>query len=128
MSVRKRTWTSRGRERMAWVVDYFDAKGIRRNKQFKTKGAADNWNLGTRIELKDGTHVADAESVTIAEAGKFWLKTCEENGLERSTREQYRQHVELHVNPLIGSTKLNKLTVPAVRAFQDRLRENGRSA
>jgi Phage integrase, N-terminal SAM-like domain len=49
------------------------------------------------------------------------------NGLERSTREQYRQHVELHIVPLIGVTKLNKLTLPAVRTFQDRLRENGRS-
>ena len=29
--------------------------------------------------------------------------------------------------PLIGVTKLNKLTLPAVRAFQDRLRESGRS-
>jgi integrase len=44
------------------------------------------------------------------------------NGLERSTREQYRQHVELHIVPLIGITNRNKLTPPAVGTFQDRLR------
>ena len=132
MAVRKRVWTWKGRERTAWVVDYFDSKGIRRLKTFKTKGAAVDWNAGTRIDLKQGVHVADADSVTVGKAGELWLAGCQaRNGdkkLERSTLQQYRCHVELHITPLIGSLKLNKLTVPAIRAFGDRMREEGRSA
>lgn len=128
MAIRQRKWISGGRERSAWVVDYFDAKGKRRLKTFKTKREALDWAAGTRLDLKHGTHVADSDSITVGEAGRLWLRTCEANGLERSTCEQYRQHLELHIEPFIGTMKLNKLTVPAVRAFQDQLRENGRSA
>src|SRR5690606_11073394 len=128
MAIRQRKWISGGRERTAWVVDYFDAKRKRRLKTFKTKREALDWSAGTRIDLKRGTHVADSDSITIAEAGKLWLKTCEANGLERSTCEQYRRHLALHIEPFIGTMKLNKLTVPAVRTFQDQLRESGRSA
>jgi hypothetical protein len=38
-SIRKRVWTSRGIERSAWVVDYFDQRGKRRLKTFATKGS-----------------------------------------------------------------------------------------
>ena len=132
MSVRERTWFYKGRERSAWVVDYVDAKGKRRNKQFDTKREAQDWNAQTRLDLKHGTHVADADTVTIAEAGRLWLEACrnrdDDEKLERSTLEQYKRHVELHIAPLIGDTKLNRLSLPAVRAFADQLRSTGRSA
>lgn len=31
MSVRRRTWTNRSGKHEAWIVDYFDAGGVRRN-------------------------------------------------------------------------------------------------
>ena len=40
----------------------------------------------------------------------------------------YRQHLTLHIEPLIGDTKLNKITVPGVRTFQEKLRDEGRSS
>jgi integrase len=43
-----------------------------------------------------------------------------------STLTQYRQHVDLHIAPLIGAVKLSQLTVPTVRRFEDALRK-GRS-
>ena len=43
MAIRQRKWTWKGKEKSAWVVDYFDAKGKRRLKTFKTKRAADDW-------------------------------------------------------------------------------------
>jgi integrase len=48
--------------------------------------------------------------------------------LERSTRDRNRQHVELHIAPLIGARKLSQITTPAVHAFADELARNGRSA
>jgi integrase len=128
MSVRERTWTYKGKQRSAWLVDYTDADGKRRNKQFDTKREALDWSAQTRIEIKQGVHVADGDSITIAEAGKLWIATCRSNELERSTLGQYQRHLDLHITPLIGTTKLNKLNLPAVRAFQDKMREAGRSA
>ena len=115
MGIRQRKWTWKGKEKSAWVVDYFDAKGKRRLKTFRTKREADDWRSETRIELKQGTHVADRDSVTVAEAGKLWLATCEANELERATLQLYRQHLDLHIAPLIGTKRLNELTVPALR-------------
>jgi integrase len=42
--------------------------------------------------------------------------------LERSTVAAYRQHVRLHIMPLLGAVKLSQLTVPMVRRFEDKLR------
>ena len=48
--------------------------------------------------------------------------------MERTTIEQYRQHLRLHIAPFIGREKLSRINVPFVRAFEDRLRAEGRSA
>lgn len=129
MSVRKRIWTdAKGDERTAWVVDYKDQSGKRRLKTFKLKKEADAFALTSGVEVRDGTHVADRETITVSEACKTWLKNCIQNGLERSTLDQYEQHVRLHINPFIGNLKLSKITVPTVRTFQDDLRDAGRSS
>ncbi|MEF2071919.1 tyrosine-type recombinase/integrase [Consotaella aegiceratis] len=128
MSVRRRTWTTKGVEKTAWVADYVDAAGKRRLKTFQRKKEADAFAATANVEVREGVHVADSATITVKEAGKLWLKTCEGAGLERSTTDQYRQHVELHIDPFLGATKLNKITVPSVRAFQEKLREEGRSA
>lgn len=128
MSVRKRTWTNgKGEERQSWVCDYVDAKGKRRLKTFAKKKDADAFAATAHVEVREGVHVAERDTVTVAEAGKLWIASCEQAGLERSTIDQYRQHVDLHIDPFIGGDRLSKITVPAVRAFQDRLREDGRS-
>lgn len=127
MSVRKRKWIWKGQEREAWIVVYTDQGGHRQHKTFETKKAAKDWAASTRIEVNDGTHVADAASVTVMQAGDLWLKSAEAQNLERTTLEQYQQHLRLHIVPFMGRTKLSKLTAPAVRAFADKLREEGRS-
>ncbi|NJO33007.1 MAG: tyrosine-type recombinase/integrase [Rhodospirillales bacterium] len=79
------------------------------------------------MEVREGIHVADRATVTVKEAGDFWLASVEADQLERSTREQYGGHLRLHINPFIGATKLSNLNVPRVRAFADELRTKGRS-
>ena len=69
-------------------------------------------------------HVPDSQSITLAEAGELWLASCEAAGLERTTLDYYRQHLDLHIVPLIGAVKLSQLSVPAVRAFEDTLRKD----
>jgi integrase len=128
MSVRKRHWMNSARERMeAWVVDYRDAKGTRRLKTFDRKKDADAFAATTKVEVREGTHVAERESTTVKKAGGLWLAGGEVAGLERTTIEQRRQHLDLHISPFLGSMLLSKLNVPNVRAFEDRLRQEGRS-
>lgn len=128
MGVRKRTWTTRrGEERSAWVVEYTDRKNTRRLKTFKKKKEADAFAAKTDVEVREGTHVAESDSITIEAAGRFWLATAEANELEPTTIEQYRQHVNLHIVPLIGTKLLSRMNVPEVRAFEDDLRATGRS-
>jgi integrase len=123
MSVRKREWVNpRGEAREAWVVDYVDGSGQRRNKNFKRKRDADTYANRVNAEVRAGTHTPDSTSLTIAEAGQLWLQTGENAGLERTTLDYYRQHLDFHIAPLIGSTRLSQLTVPMVRAFEDKLR------
>lgn len=127
MSIRKRTWiTGKGVEKTAWVVDYVDMQGKRRLKTFAKKKDADAFEATAKVEVREGVHVADSDSATVKEAGDLWLKAAERR-VERGTMVQYRQHLDLHIAPFIGATLLSRLTVPAVRAFEDTLIDEGRS-
>lgn len=139
MSVRKRKWiTAKGVEKEAWVVDYVDGQGVRRLKTFtaesakKTgmspKKAADAFAATANVEIREGTHVAESASTTIAAAGTNWIATAEGKGLERGTVTQYRQLLDHHIKPHLGATKLSALNIPTVRAFEDRIRAAGTSA
>jgi integrase len=122
MSVRKRAWeNSDGSRGEAWVVAYTDQSGKRRIKSFDRKRDANAYQTSVATDLESGVHVPDSQSVTIAKAGRLWLASCEAAGLERSTVDYYRQHLELHIIPLIGNTKLSRFTAPMVRVFEDDL-------
>jgi integrase len=118
MSIRKRKLPS---GRSVWLFDYRDASGKRRAKQFPTKAAAVAWETRVRGELAAGTHTPESASITVAEAAELWLGRCETNRLEPSTVRSYREHVRLHIVPLIGATRLSRLTKPDVERFIDRL-------
>jgi integrase len=123
VSIRKRNWQSpSGKSKTAWVVDYSDQHGRRHLKTFARKRDADAYHASVAMEVRAGTHTADSQSVTIAQAGKLWLRDREAAKLERTTLENYRQYLELHIVPLIGGVKLAQLTAPGVRAFEDQLR------
>jgi integrase len=128
VSVRKRVWTTaRGEVREAWVV----ALGSGKNRHLKTfvrKRDADAYQAKAKVDISAGIHVAESRSSTVAEAGQQWLTSREAAGIEPTTLAQYRQHLELHITPLIGTKKLSILTVPLVRQFEDQLRQKGCSA
>jgi integrase len=127
MSIRKRTWKSRGVDRTAWVCDYFDQSGKRRLKTFATKKEADAWVVTARHEVRQGTHTPASVSVTVTEAMERWLANCEADGLEFGTVRQRRQHMKHHIAPFIGGVKLSALTTPRVHQFDAELRDGGRS-
>jgi integrase len=121
MSVRKRAWSrADGSRAEAWIAEYTDFEGKRRLRTFAAKREADAFHASVSTELRSGLHVPDSQSVTVAEAGRLWLQRCAAR-LERSSVEAYRLHLELHIIPLIGAVKLSRLTLPMVRAFEDKL-------
>lgn len=110
-----------------WQASYVDGAGKRRAKLFERKSDGEAWLVETRHDLKRGLHTPAGVSPTVKEAGALWIKRCNEKGLERSTIRGYEEHTDLHIYPLIGAKKLSELTAPAVNAFADLLREQGRS-
>lgn len=69
-------------------------------------------------------HTPDSTSITVLEAGELWLTKSANKGLEPSTVRQRRQHLDLHIKPMLGGVKLSKLTPPMVESFCDKLLEN----
>ena len=115
-----------GEQKEAWIVDYTDAarsppKDLRRKKE------ADAFAATASVEVREGTHVADSASVTVKQAGDLWIASAEKARAGRTTLDQYRQHLTLHIEPFLGRTLLSRLNAPTVRAFEDKLRDEGRS-
>ncbi len=128
MSVRKRIWKSpSGELKEAWIVDYVDQHGDRHLKTFAKKRDADAHHAIVGAAVRAGTHTADSKSVTVAKAAELWLESCDAAGLERTTVCGYRQHADLHIIPVLGALRLSQLTVPIVRGFEERLRQDARS-
>jgi integrase len=124
-SVRKRTLppAKDGSVKTVWLVDYKDAAGARRFKQFPRRKDADTWLTTAAWEVARGTHTPDSQSVTVTQAADIWIKAAEAKGRERGTLVQYKQMRDLHIGPLLGAEKLSKLTQPKVVAFVDTLLE-----
>ena len=85
------------------------------------KRDADAYHAQVRTEVRAGIHTAASTSTTVSDAAEDWLTAVKLNDRERSTLAQYRQHVDLHISPLIGPAKLSQLTTPGVNAFRDDL-------
>lgn len=111
-----------------WQAGYVDGAGDRRFKAFNRKSDAEAWLVETRHDVARGVHTAGSISPTVKDAAALWIKRCNEKGLEPMTVKGYEEHVDLHIVPFIGAKKLSDLTVPAVNAFADQLREADRSA
>jgi integrase len=128
MSVRRRTWkTPNGETKEAWVVWYSDQHGKPHIKTFGRKKDADAYHASVTVEVREGRHTPDSDSITVAEAGKYWVATAEANSLERTTVEHYQYLLDAHIVPIIGKVKLSRMTTATVKDFRSRLLEDGRS-
>jgi integrase len=127
MSVRKGVWkTSKGVVKSAFVLDYVDRRtGKRYHETFPTEKKAKERALVVGVGIRDGTHTARSDSVTVSEAGEAWLKNCAagDKPLERTTLAQYGSVFRLHIEPHLGHVKLADLTAPMVRTFANALRD-----
>ena len=121
-AIRKRSWIDgKGEARQAWLVDYRDAAGVRRAKQFARKKDAEAWSTQAAWHISQGTHTPDSTSITFKKAADQWLERGRRDGLEPTTIAAYDQHVRLHLVPLCGEVKLSQMTTPMVEAYRDKL-------
>jgi integrase len=116
-TIKRRAWsTSKGEQREAWVVRYADQDGRWRLKTFARQRAAKEWLPTAQVEVKQRTHRPDSAAPTVSAACEAWIKRGEVGGKERSTIRQRRQHVDLHILPLLGAeTKLSRIDVETFR-------------
>ena len=122
VTVKKRTWkTVSGERREAWRVSYTDGNARRHHKQFDLKRDADAYRIKVEGEIAQGVHTPDASSLTIGQAADVWIAACEAGGCDRSTLKTYREIVDVHIRPQIGSEKLSRLSAPRVVQFRDAL-------
>ena len=122
-SVRKRIWKSNGTEKSAFVVDWLDASGKRRSKQFKRKGDADTFRDTVSHKTRQGIQTASSRSATVADAGISWLAKCKRDGLEPTSIAPYEQHVRLHINPICGGLKFGSIASVDAEIIGDKLIE-----
>lgn len=121
MSIRKRTWVSGGQQKSAWVLVYSNGDRTRKQETFSTKREAERRRNVISAELDRGSHVSLADSITVTQAGQLWIERAISEGLEKSTYEEYRRVLRLHIVPRIGHIKLATLTRASVEDIRDKL-------
>jgi integrase len=123
--VRKRTWTSGGKEKTAWVADYFDQhidadhpRGHRHIKTFELRRQAEEWLAGAQVEVKKGTHTPDSTSITVAQAADLWLKRGSLDNWRYSTLRNMEQQVKHLILPTsIADVKLSQVNRQKIDEF-----------
>ena len=124
-SVNKRTWkAANGETKSAWRVTYTDRKsGQSYTRQFNRKRDADAWRIKVESEMVQGIHVPARASITVSDATTNWIATREREGLTDGTIKQYRELKNLHIDPLLGETKLSELDGPTINTYRSALLE-----
>jgi integrase len=123
----KRTWTTaKGEQRESWIVRYYQS-GKQHIKTFARKKDAEAYMHEVGVGIRNRTHVAPSQSITVAEAADRWIAASEAAGLEPTTIAFYRSHVEMHIRPMIGNMRLADLSPATIGEFQSMLTNAGRS-
>jgi integrase len=113
------------RRRGRWVVDFRDDDGKRRWESYRTRDEADT-ALEKRLgELRQGTYRPPAETPTFRTVAEAWLEGRRAMGLRTSTIVGWETHLQVHLLPTFGDTKLDQIGVIDVEKFRDERRLRG---
>lgn len=129
-SIRKRRWTHKGIEREAWVLDYTDQNGKRRQKTFEKKKDADAYRTRIVSEIQRGEHLPTSESAAIENVARLYIENCElrfrDGTLSFATLYQRKCVVKNYIVPHFGKKKLAELTYRDVEGLRDMAVDQGR--
>jgi integrase len=122
MSVRDLTVMVKDKPTKFWIADFRDGAGDRHQRRFATKKDAVAFLEQTKVDIRAGKHVSVSDKITMAEVFEKWIRDVEvARKRQRSTVRQYRQHIDLHLVPILGATKLSKLTRGHCENLRDKL-------
>lgn len=127
-TVRKRKWMHNGKQAEAWVVNYTDQGGKRRQKSYDLKRDAEAFRVQTESEIVRGIHVPESTSKTVADAVDEWLAHTEAQhrrgdiaGATSVGRKNRVQHIERR----FGHRIVSGLTTEDFQTLLDDLRDGG---
>lgn len=112
MSVQK---TPTGRYR----VDYRDERGRRFRKTFDRRRDAEAELHRVTGDIAGGFFVAERELPRFEDLAREWLAS--KHAHRPSSREQWRSHLDLHLLPLVGRVRIDRLEVAAWERVRDHL-------
>lgn len=73
-------------------------------------------------DLEQGTWVANSRQ-TVAEYIDYWLEHVHKGTIEVTTYQDYREMIDLHIVPLLGHNRIQRLTMKQVQMFCSTLQE-----
>jgi integrase len=97
--------------------------GKRITKYFKSRKEANKWLIDTLHKIQRGIFYSGPK-LTLHEFLEEWLKS-RKGSIKPKTLFQYRQIVELHINPILGQIKINELKPADVQALYNKKVETG---
>jgi len=114
-SVRKRQWAVGGTDGIAWVVDYVDQQGKRRNKNFEKKRDAEQYLITVQGEMRKGEHIAPDLTRTFQQIADAWIEDCwRRHSISgrpaKSTIVTYEHLNRNQLIPAFGSQTISKMT------------------
>ncbi|WP_164881821.1 tyrosine-type recombinase/integrase [Paenirhodobacter populi] len=125
-TVRKRKWVHNGKEAEAWVVNYTDQAGKRRQKSFEKKKEADSYRVHVEGEIAQGVHVALNETVTFGAAAEAFIEECyrrhQLGDMTLSGVKGYEYRLQKYATPHFCNRRLSTITASDVQEFIDKQR------
>lgn len=112
---------------ISYRAPFVDASGKRRSKNFATLSEAKSFLHDKAVELRKAPGAKAVISMTVTEAGDYWIAQCKRDEIDPLTIEDYERHLNLHIVPLIGELQLSELTTPEIKVFRSNLYDSGRS-
>ena len=124
-SIRKKTVIRNGKEYTYWEArctvgfDPGTGKQIQRSVSGKTQKEVAQKMKAISVEVDQGIYQTPSK-LTVGEWLDIWLKEYTAD-LKPLSLVSYRHHVDAHIKPYIGATKLAALNTPAIQAMYNKL-------
>jgi len=109
------------KRRGKWTLDYYDQHGKRRWETTQgNKKEAEKLMADRLLEIGHGDYLPPSEKkVPFSEFAHQWL-TGREGKIRPITIEQYRDHINRHLIPFLGSILVGRIDIPLVEAYINR--------
>jgi len=122
----------RQRGKTSWQVRIprgLDEHGRPRKDEYTVRGTredAEAFRMTKLLELHQHTYV-DPTQLTVSAFLDSWLQHCEARKLSPSTIRGYRGIVSRYISPVVGKTRLQRLTTGDVQRMYDKASMSGRA-